>query len=326
MSSYSTGQIKTYTTTLNQLENQYPSVGFIYYTGHTDGTAPGGILWRNNDAVRSYVNANNKILFDFADIESYDPAGNFYPNATDACDWCDDWCTNHPADCQNLPSDCAHSHPLQCKLKARAFWWLMARLAGWSGPTPGPTQTTTFRSQAAYDGWVLESTENSEVGGTMNSNATTFSVGDYAADKQYRSILSFNTAGLSTDAVITKVTLKIKLQGLVGNDPFDTHGNLLVDIRKNVFGGNKDIQLGDFQAAASKKNAGTIPRTPVSGWHTKVLSSAVFPYINPHGLTQFRLRFQLDDNDDTNADYLKFYSGDADAASRPQLVIEYYVP
>ena len=26
------------------------------------------------------------VLFDFANIESYDPAGNFYPTASDACE------------------------------------------------------------------------------------------------------------------------------------------------------------------------------------------------------------------------------------------------
>jgi len=44
------------------------------------------------------------------------------------------------------------------------------------------------------------------------------------------------------------------------------------------------------------------------------------------GITQIRLRFQKDDNDDAGADYLKIYSGDAPAVSRPQLIVEYYVP
>jgi hypothetical protein len=44
------------------------------------------------------------------------------------------------------------------------------------------------------------------------------------------------------------------------------------------------------------------------------------------GLTQIRLRFKLDDNNNTVANYISFYSGNATLANRPQLIIEYYVP
>ena len=63
-----------------------------------------------------------------SDIESYDPDGNYYPDASDDCGWCSTWCAGHS--CPACGS-CAHSHCFNCYLKGKAFWWMMARLAGW---------------------------------------------------------------------------------------------------------------------------------------------------------------------------------------------------
>ncbi len=139
-------------------------------------------------------------------------------------------------------------------------------------------------------------------------------------------ILSFYTAGLPDNAVITSVTLKIRKAGQAGVDPFSTLGNLLVDIKKGSFSNKAALQIGDFQAAASKNGILSFSNNPVNGWYIKALGSANFTYINKAGLTQFRLRFAKDDDNDRVADYLKFYSGAAAAANRPQLIIQYYVP
>lgn len=134
VSSASSGDISQYLNNMNQLESEYKKVKFIYMTGHLDGTGWGGNLNLRNQQIRDYVKNNNKILFDFADIETYDLNGVSHlddnPRASDACEWCSVWSANH-----TCPScgDCAHSQCLNCYNKAKAFWWLMARLAGWSG-------------------------------------------------------------------------------------------------------------------------------------------------------------------------------------------------
>jgi hypothetical protein len=184
-----------------------------------------------------------------------------------------------------------------------------------------------MRSVGTYDGWILESSESSNMGGSINTIDTTMRLGDDSSDRQYRSILLFNTASLPDNAVITSIVLKIKKQGLVGTDPFTTHQGLLVDIRKPYFGIALGLAASDFQALASKNSVGTFGTTPSAGWYSVTLNSTARPYINKTGTTQFRLRFQKDDNDDMGADYLKFYSGNfTTSTSRPLLIIQYYVP
>ena len=189
-------------------------------------------------------------------------------------------------------------------------------------------QSLTFKSDGAQDGWILESTETSGTGGTLNSIATTLRLGDDTLNKQYRSILSFNTSSLPNNAVITKVTLKVKYQGITGGGtPITTFQGIMVDIKKGFFG-TADLQASDFQTAASK-SSGAFKPTPVSNWYSLNLTSSkanINKFTTNGGLTQIRLRFQLDDDNNAVANYLSLYSGDAGSASKPQLIIEYYTP
>ncbi len=162
----------------------------------------------------------------------------------------------------------------------------------------------------------------------MNAIATTLRVGDDFANKQYRSILFFNTAALPDNATLTKVTLRIKKQGVVGTSPFLTHGNLIADIKKGFFG-FAALQISDFQVAASRNNVGRFNPIPsLPGWYQLVLGPVNYTYINRLGVTQFRLRFILDDNNDHGADFVSFFSGQTTVAlaNRPVIIIEYTLP
>ena len=183
-----------------------------------------------------------------------------------------------------------------------------------------------FYSTGSQDGWILESAKGSKVGGSINATSTTLQLGDDASNRQYRSILSFNTAGLPDNAIILSAVLKIDVSGAaVGSNPFSVLGNLYVDIKKGNFGTNSALQTTDFNAAASVNQVASFGKTPVGGWYTATLNQTGYPYINTTGLTQFRLYFSTPTNANSKADYLKFVSGEV-LRGKPQLIISYLVP
>ena len=201
--------------------------------------------------------------------------------------------------------------------------------------TQSPIVTLTFNSIGAWDGWVLESSETSGKGGTKESAANTLRMGDDAARRQYRSILTFRTGPALPDAaVITAVRVTFRRQLIKGpSDPLTSLGGLMVDMMKGMFG-TAALELTDFQATGPLTSYRTFgpfkPAGNTVGWYGISLPPAANNYINklssPSGLTQIRLRFYLDDNNDAVANYLSIFSGDAPISSQPQLIVRYYVP
>ena len=151
--------IDDYLNEMSSFETKHPDVSFFYMTGHSVGCSPENCpayerIHDNNDRIREYAINNDKVLFDFADIESWDLNGNYHPNTSESCEWCTNWCdapfNSFDIECQyksSLPrnsnygcgdvdscrSICAHSHGINCVIKGKAFWWMLARLAGWEG-------------------------------------------------------------------------------------------------------------------------------------------------------------------------------------------------
>jgi hypothetical protein len=139
--------IETYLNLMNELEEEFPGVKFVYITGHLDGTGLTGNLHQRNEQIRKYCKDNKKVMYDFADIECYDPDGTYYGDKKpdDACNydtdgngsldgnWAVSWQNSHTQGVDWFTCSAAHTQPLNANQKAYAAWWLWARLTGWDG-------------------------------------------------------------------------------------------------------------------------------------------------------------------------------------------------
>lgn len=143
VSSATEEDIQTYLNLMNGLEVDFPNVKFVYMTGHLDGSGVEGNLHQRNEQIRNYCNTNKKILYDFADIESYDPNGEtnyMLLNANDNCDydsdsngtrdanWAINWQTSHTEGVDWYSCSAAHSQALNGNRKAYAAWNLWVSL------------------------------------------------------------------------------------------------------------------------------------------------------------------------------------------------------
>lgn len=183
--------------------------------------------------------------------------------------------------------------------------------------------SATFRSAGGLDGWVRESAQGSGKGKSKNAGADALVVGDDTANRQVRSILSFDTRKLPDDAEILTARLRLSPRSVAGTNPLQSHGKLQVDIRTNAFGAPA-LQPTDFDATPSLAGAAVVPDSAEAGVHVVRLPSEGLPSISRTSRTQFRLAFETATDADGVADTVTFHSGNArSAAQRPVLEVFY---
>lgn len=173
----SIANIDIYLNLMEGLILDYPEVTFVFMTGHLTGDGPTGQLNLANEHIRNHCIAYDRVLYDFADIESYDPDGlvNYMElDANDNCDydsdgngsldanWALDWQASHVEGVDWWPSGAAHSQHLNGNLKGYAAWWLWATIAGWNQCVPAPTDLTAVPDPVAGE-VELNWTDNSEL-------------------------------------------------------------------------------------------------------------------------------------------------------------------
>jgi hypothetical protein len=124
--------VAAYCDSMSMLEAEFPGVTFVYMTGNAQSTGDRGYNRHlRNEQIRRYCEENKKVLFDFADLDSWW----FNPDT-------EEWeRSTYSYEGYTIPKqhwlwegeDCGHALWASCRQKAKATWWMMARLVGWDG-------------------------------------------------------------------------------------------------------------------------------------------------------------------------------------------------
>jgi hypothetical protein len=168
----------------------------------------------------------------------------------------------------------------------------------------------TYFSEGSKDGYIYVYDGNSPQ--SVHSNG--IRVGDNGYDfwlnnNEYYGILSFNTADLPDNAVVQGASIYM-IRSSENDNPFlHNDRNPVLDIKSGFFGTTDNLQLTDWNAAASASNIGCFNgKADANNYAVRIdLQNSAFPHINRGGKTQFRFKF---DYADISPEYINFYDGD----------------
>lgn len=169
----------------------------------------------------------------------------------------------------------------------------------------GTPDATFFSEGGANDGWVDVVANEMGTDGIRMGDDGFFPITEH----DWRGILSFNTANLPDNAIVTGASIYLNRSGAGGNsNPYDLEDRLpKLDIISGTFG-NPEVELSDGTATADATDVGCFHGTVPSNYDaTRIdIHPSYLQHINTSGRTQFQLYFNLAD---WAANYIDYYDG-----------------
>ena len=133
-------QTQEYLDAMASLEAANSGITFVYMTCNAQSSGGSGYnRWLRNEQIRQYCTDNNKVLFDFADLDCWsNGVQNTYEHTVGEAIY------DIPLEHEDFNgNEAGHTTYTSCEQKGRAFWWLMAMLSGWNDSTTSTPSTTT---------------------------------------------------------------------------------------------------------------------------------------------------------------------------------------
>ena len=179
-----------------------PQRVFVYWTSSLARGIGTDASTEFNNRMRDWCRTNNKILFDFADIEAYDMNGNPCYDNRDGVPYTNpsgSASENHADDGRQIPAICqekttetdgGHLGTAQGSLSvAKGLWLTIARVAGWPGGGTGSDTTAPTISAISASGITASSATIS-----WTTNEASDTQVDYGLTTGYGQSTSLNTA------------------------------------------------------------------------------------------------------------------------------------
>jgi hypothetical protein len=240
---YSLAQVQQYLAAMEAFETEYPDVTFIYMTGNAQASGADGYnRFLNNEYIRNYCRENDKILFDFADIDAWHGGEmNYYMFGEIAV----------PREHSAYFGDVwGHTNELSCRQKGSAWWWMLARLTGWEGyeypttyevaPTSIPFGQVYIGESAGYSFTITNISESTIILDSITSNQADFTV-EYASkligcslEATESVIINVSFSPISAGNKMATITIAS-----------ETEGNLYV----YAYGEGMNVPGGDFHVS-----------------------------------------------------------------------------